>query len=921
MKKYLFFPAVAMTIFVACNQKEMDFNKESVTEPEIETVQMTFRAATEDAPTKTTLDEGTGAVAWAAGDAVKFVYELDGTPGYITSDALAAEDINGEGVATFTANLPKAFTVTEEEYQAGDTKKSLHLYAVSPASIDIDYETASSFYLTVPTDQDGSFASASIALAKWNKTAPSATLKFYNLCGLLKFTVTDAAVRKVVLHSDDYIAGKMDISFTGPAVKNVKDGKKTITVNVSGAGTYYIAVLPTNEEKGIGINNIYVELLDASDNLIGDKASADPLVIARKQIRSIGTLTTGFDDRFYVKVGGSGDGTSWDKAANITALNAKLESNNSTLNVFMAAGTYNPTAQQAMGTAHTKARVIIQGGFPANATGYALTGRDITSNATVIDGGGDKRIWILQRGTWSISGITFQNACRASGTSDTGSALVIEGDASSSFTVKDCTFSSNQNLGTKSTSGGGAVRVSNAHANFTRCTFIGNKSCYFGGALYLNGTANVTATDCTFSANEEITNDGGAVYVNGGTTLTLNGCTFTDNTAKRNGGAIVIRTNGTVIADDCTFGEEGHPNKTTTAQGGAIYINSNGTLTATKCAFAYNSAATMGGAIESNEGTFNATGCTFKGNTSTTDGASIVTANASTIKLNQCILLDNVATKSTSDLYIGGTTTLYANACYFGQSSADTQIASAAPHRILTGSNTKVGFNNCVICGPFSKMNALTQLSGNTVIANSTIYSSVGNGDATNKADMASIYNGSTNENGCRIINSIVLNNTSEGAGRQSFSAASPRFIQVYNSVFSNTSGEGKVTQTNCVSGKYNADPLDDNAFPDNDAWEQKYLGTDATLPDGGAIKAYVWDGVCEGFTKTTLADIKTLISGTTGVGSAFLTWLESEDLKVNGKEALSVDIRGVARNTSAMWPGSYEQASGVASAPAFTVK
>ena len=133
MKKYLFFPAVAMIIFVACNQKEMDFNKESVREPEIETVQMTFRAATEDAPTKTTLDEGTGAVAWAAGDAVKFVYELNKTPGYITSEALTAEDIDGEGVATFTASLPKAFTMTEEEYQAGDTKKSLHLYAVSPA--------------------------------------------------------------------------------------------------------------------------------------------------------------------------------------------------------------------------------------------------------------------------------------------------------------------------------------------------------------------------------------------------------------------------------------------------------------------------------------------------------------------------------------------------------------------------------------------------------------------------------------------------------------------------------------------------------------------------------------------------------------------------------------------------------------------
>ena len=42
-------------------------------------------------------------------------------------------------------------------------------------------------------------------------------------------------------------------------------------------------------------------------------------------------------------------------------------------------------------------------------------------------------------------------------------------------------------------------------------------------------------------------------------------------------------------------------------------------------------------------------------------------------------------------------------------------------------------------------------------------------------------------------------------------------------------------------------------------------------------------------------------------MGPDFLDWLESEDLKVNGKEALAVDIRGNARNTTAMWPGSYE--------------
>lgn len=891
MKKYLFFPAVAMSIFVACNQKEMDFNKEPVKEPVIETVQMTFRAATEDAPTKTTLDEGTGAVAWAAGDTVKFVYELNKEPGYITSEALTADDIDGEGVATFTANLPKAFTMTEEEYQAGDTKKSLHLYAVSPASIDIDYSSASSFLLTVPTDQDGRFASASIALAKWDKNDPDATLKFKNLCGLLKFTITDAAVRKVVLHSDDYIAGKMDISFTGPAVKNFKDedGEKTITVKVPGAGTYYIAVLPTDAEKGIGINNIYVELLDKDDNLIGDKASANPLVIARKQIRSLGTLATGFADRMYITTSGKGtkDGSNWDNAGGVTELLAVMQSTTAvTKNIYMAAGDYKIPDKDAKAPAGSSIKMY--GGYPSDASGYSLSGRNIESNITKIynDSG---RTFYTRNGNWLFEGITFNSTGYSSTNANAfGCALVLIGG---NITVNKCKIVDSNHAGT-GTPTGGAVRV-NTTATFTDCEFTGNSSTGTNGY-------------------------GGAIYVTASGNLTLKNCVFKDNSAAYNGGALYIATSGTVTATGCTFGESGHPNSST-KQGGAIFVG--GTLDATDCAFAYNNATTQGGAIEVSNGSLTTVGCTFTGNTSTSHGSSIETANASVVKLSQCVFLDNFSSNSAADLYIGGTTLLYANACYFGQSSADTQIASAAPHRILTGGNTNVGFNNCVICGPFGKSNALTQLSGNTVIVNSTIYSSVGSSSAANKASMASIYNGSTNENGCRIINSIVLNNTSEGAGRLSFSVASSRYMQVYNSVYSLTSVSGTFTPTSCVSGKYNANPHDTNAFPDNNAWEQKYLGTAAKLPDGGAIKAYAWDGVCDGFTKTTLADIKTLISGTTGVGTGFLEWLKSEDLKVNGKEALSVDIRGVARNTSAMWPGSYEQASGVASAPAFTVK
>lgn len=73
--------------------------------------------------------------------------------------------------------------------------------------------------------------------------------------------------------------------------------------------------------------------------------------------------------------------------------------------------------------------------------------------------------------------------------------------------------------------------------------------------------------------------------------------------------------------------------------------------------------------------------------------------------------------------------------------------------------------------------------------------------------------------------------------------------------------------------------------------------------------------------THNNLDGIKTLISGTTNIGADFLAWLESDELKVNGTEALAVDIRGSVRNTSAMWPGAYEEAASTASAPSFNLK
>lgn len=300
MKKYLHYIILAGIAVISCNKTETDAPSVPTPDAQLPTVQMTFTGIAETG-TKTSLDTESGNVSWVAGDKVKFIYEVDKTPGEAISDGIT---LNGSH-ASITASVPATFG--ESEF----TGTSRHLYAVYPSTVAHEYGT--NLYVTVPSIQDGSFEKAAIALAKWDKEHPTAALEFKNLCGLLQFTITDDSVRKIVLSSHESIAGKMQISFKegAPVVVAVNAGENTVTVNVPGAGTYYIGVLPNT------LSGLYVALYDGSDNLLGDRIADADVTVVRCQIRKLGTLSPGFGDRYFVKVGGAGtkDGSSWDNAA------------------------------------------------------------------------------------------------------------------------------------------------------------------------------------------------------------------------------------------------------------------------------------------------------------------------------------------------------------------------------------------------------------------------------------------------------------------------------------------------------------------------------------------------------------------------------------------------------------------------------
>ena len=333
MKKlFAIFALGLMLMPVSCVKEQFDAN-----EQDVPVTGVTFKAVMEGT-TKTTLDEeGTGKVAWAVGDAVKFVWELDGKDGVGYAESATLTELSDDGSAEFTAEVPAVFLEkTETEYKE-DGGTSLHMYAAYPSDVEVDYSNASDFVLTVPSEQDGNFAKASIALAKWNKNAPADPLVFQNLCGLLQVNIANASAKKLVITSSTDIAGKASVKFSsaGPEVKEMKEASKTISVTLDGEGTYYVAVYPDELE------DVYVEVFDGSDNLIGDRVANNAIPVSRSQIRKLGTIGTGFSDRFYVKEGGSGDksGSSWGNAADMAGLKSQL-AKEETKKIYIAAGTY-----------------------------------------------------------------------------------------------------------------------------------------------------------------------------------------------------------------------------------------------------------------------------------------------------------------------------------------------------------------------------------------------------------------------------------------------------------------------------------------------------------------------------------------------------------------------------------------------------
>ncbi len=131
--------------------------------------------------------------------------------------------------------------------------------------------------------------------------------------------------------------------------------------------------------------------------------------------------------------------------------------------------------------------------------------------------------------------VVFSNCAFRDNTATYGGAVYIEGSAE--LLLEDCLF-----VGNKAQYDGGGLCTLSVVGNFRRCAFYGNHADARGGAVHFSGM--ISPSNCIFSGNSA-QSEGGAMYALGGSTIMH--CTFSRNRSSISGGGWASSSNNTPL--------------------------------------------------------------------------------------------------------------------------------------------------------------------------------------------------------------------------------------------------------------------------------------------------------------------------------------------------------------------------------------
>ena len=243
-----------------------------------------------------------------------------------------------------------------------------------------------------------------------------------------------------------------------------------------------------------------------------------------------------------------------------------------------------------------------------------ITIKEAMGDNVVIDAFGTGAAFTVDAagGTVTFEGLTIQNGANPG---SNGAAINVL--ASGGLIARDCEFLNN------TAQAGGAIYSTLSSTTLENCTFMGNSTTLFGGAVRTAGTPTqtVTITGCTFTDNHAIGGNGGALdHAGTGAHVVITGSIFQDNTCTASGGAIFVTNSNSVTItgsgffDNVAVGTASH-------DPGGVYLTSVIDAQVVDCDFERNLCAGSGGALRFNSTSGRVVGSRFTENESSSAGA------------------------------------------------------------------------------------------------------------------------------------------------------------------------------------------------------------------------------------------------------------------------------------------------------------
>jgi len=218
----------------------------------------------------------------------------------------------------------------------------------------------------------------------------------------------------------------------------------------------------------------------------------------------------------FVKWGGQGDGTSWEKA--FPDLPTALKNRDATVTeIWVARGTYNFTSTLDLPS------LTIYGGFVGNE--QSLEQRNWQAHPTLLTGAVVRSI----NSNVTLDGFTITGGVAKV---DYGGGVFIQGG---NPIFRNLIIQGN------TANYGGGMAIFDSTSRINNVTFIDNRATY-GGGLY-NRNSSATLTKVTFSSNHA--QNGGGFYIDSGT-VNITNSIFDANEATQDGGGMYNEDTGTV---------------------------------------------------------------------------------------------------------------------------------------------------------------------------------------------------------------------------------------------------------------------------------------------------------------------------------------------------------------------------------------